>query len=168
MMSKTKSKIAVAVATQTALTRVIRGGLGSGVVGCAGPDSSGLSGWGEVGSVVMHLPSLESIQMAQRGSPNSVGRLTRENAARFDPGCYRRWSVRRSACDASPGGHLVLFGGHQRGQPAVTLLCFVKQLWPCFQALVTHLWAVSGGCAAGERRAHAAEIEHGKGDKCFG
>ena len=35
-------------------------------------------------------------------------------------------------------------------------------------ALVTHLWAVSGGCAAGERWAHAAEIEHGKGDECFG
>ena len=35
-------------------------------------------------------------------------------------------------------------------------------------ALVTHPWAVSGGCAAGERRAHAAEIEHGKGDEWFG
>src|SRR5664280_462955 len=37
-----------------------------------------------------------------------------------------------------------------------------------FWALVTHPWAVSGGCAAGERRAHAAEIEHGEGDECFG
>jgi hypothetical protein len=37
-----------------------------------------------------------------------------------------------------------------------------------FGALVTYPWVVSGGCAAGERRAHAAEIEHGKGDECFG
>jgi hypothetical protein len=36
------------------------------------------------------------------------------------------------------------------------------------RALVTYPWAVSGGCAAGERRAHAAEIEHGEGDECFG
>ena len=86
-MSETKSKIAVAVATQTALTRVIRGGLGSGVVGCVGPDCSGISGCGEVGSVVIHLPSLESIPVVQQGNPNSVGRLTREDAARFDPGC---------------------------------------------------------------------------------
>lgn len=63
MMSKTRSKIAVAVATQTALTRVIRGGLGSGVVGCAGADRSEPGGGGEVGLVVMHLPSPESIRL---------------------------------------------------------------------------------------------------------
>jgi len=40
--------------------------------------------------------------------------------------------------------------------------------WIVNRALVTHPWVVSGGCAAGERRAHAAEIEHGKGDECFG
>jgi hypothetical protein len=35
-------------------------------------------------------------------------------------------------------------------------------------ALVTHPWVVSGGGAAGERWAHAAEVEHREGDECFG
>src|SRR5665811_2117888 len=52
MMSKTRSMIAAAVAAQTALARVSRGALCSGVVALTGGDCLGLFGRGEVGSVV--------------------------------------------------------------------------------------------------------------------
>ena len=35
-------------------------------------------------------------------------------------------------------------------------------------ALVLYPWVLSGCCAAGERRAESAEVEHGESDECFG
>ena len=65
MMSKTRSVIAAAVAAQTALARVSRGALCPGVVALTGGDCLGLFGRGEVDPLSLHLPSVESVRLAQ-------------------------------------------------------------------------------------------------------
>jgi hypothetical protein len=100
MMSKTRSVIAAAVAAQTALARVSRGALCSGVK-VTGGDCLGLFGGGEVDPLSLHLPSVESVGWHSCGIRGLCWPFTRADAptaVRSVP-CGRRPAVsQRGGC----------------------------------------------------------------------